>query len=66
MILYYNADQSAPRNATYLSADIQNQFIQATADEVLSEIVKEVISAKFFSLLVDETTVSHKSGYHLY
>ena len=40
----------------YLSADIQNQLIQAMANEVLSEIVKEATSAKFFAVLVDKTS----------
>ena len=48
--------QSAPRNATYLSADIQNQLIQAMGDEVLDEITKQLKEARFFSLLVDETS----------
>ena len=39
-----------------ISADIQNQLIQAMGDEVLSKIIEQARDAKFFSLLVDETS----------
>ena len=42
----------------YLSGDIQNQLIQAMGDEVLSRIIEQVRDARFFSLLVDETSDS--------
>ena len=48
--------QTAARNSTYLSADIQNQLIKALGDEVLTEITEQVREAKLFSLLVDETS----------
>ena len=47
---------TAPRNCTYLSGDIQNQLIQAMGDDLLSTIIEQVRDAKFFSLLVDETS----------
>lgn len=47
---------TAIRNSTYLSGDIQNQLIQAMGGEVLSTIIEQVKDAKFFSLLVDETS----------
>ena len=40
--------QKVGRNSTYLSPDIQNQFIQAMADQVLFEISRQVKEAKFF------------------
>ena len=42
------------RNSTYLSPDIQNQLIEAMANEVLNTIVQQVKDAKFYSILVDE------------
>ena len=55
--------ESAPRNSTYLSADIQNQLIQAMGDEVLSKIIEQIGDAKLFSLPVDKTSdISTRTG----
>nr|XP_014351268.1 PREDICTED: uncharacterized protein LOC106705792 [Latimeria chalumnae] len=43
------------RNETYLSHQIQNDFIHALATEVLSAIKHEVQETKFFSVIVDST-----------
>ena len=39
-----------------MSGYIQNELIQAMGDEVLSRIVEQVRDARFFSLLIDETS----------
>ena len=39
---------TAPRNATYVSPDIQNQVIQVLGDHVLNKILLKVKEAKFF------------------
>ena len=59
--------QNAVRNSTYFSPDIQNQLIEAMAHEVLIEISTQVIEAKLFSLLVDETSdAARKNRYHIF
>jgi hypothetical protein len=47
---------SAGANATYLSWETQNEIINACGSIVARQIAAEVHSAKFFSILVDETT----------
>lgn len=41
---------------TYTSKDIQNELIGIMANMVMAEIVDKVNGAKYYSLLVDETT----------
>lgn len=47
---------SAPKNATYLSPNIQNEFIEICGDFIRSDIIDSCKKAKYFSVLVDETT----------
>ena len=47
--------KDAPRNATYLSPEIQNQLIESVAHVIRREIVNEAMKADFFSIMVDET-----------
>ena len=49
---------SARANATYLSWETQNEIINACGSILTRQIAAEVCSAKFFSILVDETTDS--------
>lgn len=51
-----NHFQSCGKNATYVSWNIQNQIIDACHEIIKSKIVEEIKSAKFFSVLADETT----------
>ena len=54
--------ESSGANATYISKTTQNELIECCAKEILKEILARVHSAKFYSVVVDETTdVSHKS-----
>ena len=43
------------RNATYLSNRTQNDIIHAMAIVVKKQIVREIINASFFSIMMDET-----------
>lgn len=49
---------TAPRNATYISPDIQNQVIQVLGDHILHKILTNVKEEKFFSVIADEVTDS--------
>lgn len=42
--------------ATYISSRIQNELIACCAYEVLAQIQKKLISAKYYSIIFDETT----------
>lgn len=53
--LAYHLD-NAPRNATYLSAEIQNEIIDVCLNIVLKQVVNRVNNAKCFTILADETT----------
>lgn len=46
----------APKNATYTSANIQNQIIQVRGDHVREKILHRVRKAKCFTLIADEVT----------
>lgn len=48
--------ESAPNNATYISWQTQNDIINACRVAVTREIVAEVQQAKYFAILVDDTT----------
>lgn len=48
--------QNAPRNASYLSADVQNEIIDVCFDIILKQVVNRVNSARCFTVLADETT----------
>ena len=45
----------APGNQTYLSPQIQNEFISAINLEILSNIISEVQKAKYFGIVMDST-----------
>lgn len=47
---------SCPSNAMYTSPVIQNDLIMLCGEFIQAKIVEKVKSAKFFSILVDETT----------
>jgi hypothetical protein len=47
--------QCAPRNATYMSPQIQNEMIEIMGQQIETQIVTDVKKARFFSVLVDET-----------
>lgn len=50
-----------PKNATYKSKTIQNQIINVVGDFLVSGIVKDIKSSKFYSILADEASdVSNK------
>jgi hypothetical protein len=49
---------TAPRNATYISPDIQNQVIQILGDHIFNKILVNVKEAKYFSVIADEVTDS--------
>ena len=47
--------QYTNRNESYLSHQIQNDFIAALAKRVTTVIVDEVKAAKFYSVIIDST-----------
>ena len=47
---------NAPRNASCISWQTQNEIINLFAKQIQSQIVKDVANVKFFSLLADETS----------
>lgn len=48
--------ETAPRNATYLSPEIQNEVINACSCMIIEQLVSKINSAKCFTVLADETT----------
>ena len=40
----------------YLSTHVQNELIRIRGEEVLQQVVKRISTAKYFSILADETT----------
>ena len=46
---------SGPRNATYISAGIQNSILKILGDIVRNVVCNDIKEAEMFSLLVDET-----------
>lgn len=48
--------ETAPRNATYLSPEIQNEVINACSSMIIEQLVSKINSAKCFTVLADETT----------
>ena len=47
---------NAPKHAQYLSPQIQNEIISICNDLILSNLVKKITQAEYFSVLADETT----------
>ena len=53
--------KNAPRNAKYTSKTTQNQMISIVGDHIRSELIQEIKSAKFYSLIADELSdISNK------
>ena len=50
--------KSMPRNAQYISPQIQNDLISCTGEWIRKQILNEVKSAKFFSICADEAADS--------
>jgi len=48
--------QNLAKNATYFSPDIQNELIETCGTLIQQKIVEDVKTAKYFSVLLDETT----------
>ena len=48
--------QSAARNATYTSSDIQNQLISILGDHICNAILRKVRSRLCYTLIADEVT----------
>ena len=48
--------QNSPANCTYLSHRVQNEMIAVLGARIVGEIVAEVKQAKFYAIMVDETT----------
>ena len=48
--------QSAPRNATYTSPDVQNQIINILGDQIRDKILSKVRSSPCYTLIADEVT----------
>ncbi|XP_071039539.1 zinc finger MYM-type protein 1-like [Parasteatoda tepidariorum] len=42
-------------NVNYLSSTIVNEFVELMGEKVLNVVIKEVIDAKYFSIIVDST-----------
>lgn len=44
------------RTTNYTSPDVQNELLSLMANSVLREIVREINSAAYFTIMIDETT----------
>ena len=44
-----------PKSFTYLSPEIQNEFISILASSVRNWLVQDIIQSKYYNLLVDST-----------
>ena len=49
---------TAGKNASYVSKTTQNELIRLCGDVIIDQIVKDVTTAKYFSILCDKTTDS--------
>ncbi len=55
-----------PRNARYTSKTIQNELLTVAGNKIRTDILEEVKSAKFYSIIADEVTdVSNKEEWSL-
>ena len=60
-ILKAHVENPRPRNATYISPRTQNEIIDIIGKRIIqSSIIKEVIHARFYSIMVDEVTSHNK------
>ena len=56
--------KNALKNAKYTSKTIQNQMISIVGNHIRSEIIEEIKSAKFYSIIADELSdISNKEHY---
>lgn len=54
--------ENAPANATYISKTTQNELITCCGEEIKNVILKRIKQAKFYCVIIDETTdISHTS-----
>lgn len=51
-----NYIENLPKNATYISLDIQNEVINTINSLVIKKLVTKINQAKCFTILADETT----------
>lgn len=51
-----NCFENLPKNATYISPDIQNEIINTINSLVIKKLVTKINQAKCFTILADETT----------
>ncbi|CAI6376013.1 unnamed protein product [Macrosiphum euphorbiae] len=51
-----NCFENLPKNATYISPDIQNEIINVINSLVIKKLVTKINQAKCFTILADETT----------
>ena len=59
-VLAKHLDKAA-KNATYMSADIQNQLLSIIGDHIQGQILSKVAEAVYFTIVADEVTdVSNK------
>lgn len=57
--------ETCPRNAKYISHDIQNELIQICGEQILASVLDEGRKARFFTVIVDETTdISVRTGFN--
>ena len=54
--------KNAPQNAKYTSKTIQNQMISIVGDHIRSELIQDIKSAKFYSLIAEMFPT--RSRYH--
>ena len=47
-----------PKSVTYLSPEIQNEFISILANSVRNRLVQDIIQSKYYGLLVDALNAS--------
>ena len=50
--------QTTGRNATYISKNIQNELTSICSSIVAESIIQEIQSARYFSIIADDTTVT--------
>lgn len=54
--LFLNHIKNCGKNATYISADIQNEVISIMAEHIQQQICSRIKKAKYYTILADETT----------
>ncbi|KAJ8915305.1 hypothetical protein NQ315_014813 [Exocentrus adspersus] len=54
--LFLNHIQNCGKNATYISADIQNEIVSLIAKHIQQQICSRIKKASYYTILADETT----------